>query len=341
MAAGALQPIQPTFYLLEGFHKDGAPIAGFDLDWTLVRSIRGKFPKDADDWAFLPNRLSVLAQYEADGYILVIFTNQGYKGARQQMALQRINRIIAAFHQVGLHPWVAVATGKDHYRKPEIGMWNFLQETLPSLDQSHSFYVGDAAGRPQDFDDNDRQFAQNAGLTFFVPEDIFPKTLIPNPHRIKKPAEPYRNLQPKDLNLPSTQNMLIFVGMPGTGKSTFYRTYLEPRGYLYANQDTLKTKAKVLNMVRNALATGKSVVVDATNPTLEVRREFLDLAIEYQVPTMILYWVTNGHGRNKLRGTELDPTAKPVPEIAYNIYYKKLVEPTFETDGVHVVQIDR
>ena len=37
----------------------------------------------------------------------------------------------------------------------------------------NSFYCGDAAGRPKDFSDSDRGFAQAAGLRFFTPEELF------------------------------------------------------------------------------------------------------------------------------------------------------------------------
>ena len=39
----------------------------------------------------------------------------------------------------------------------------------------------------------------------------------------------------------------------------------------------------------------------------------------------------DGHGYNKLR-------EKPVPTIAYSVYYKNLDEPTVATDGVPVVE---
>jgi len=126
--------------------------------------------------------------------------------------------------------------------------------------------------------------------------------------------------------------MFILVGMPGAGKSTFYQNYLQPKGWIHVNQDTLKTKSKVLNAIRIALSSKQSVAVDATNPSPDKRREYLNLAIQYQVPTMILYFVRNGYGWNKLR-------ASPVPDIAYNIYYKNLIEPSPEIDGVPVVEI--
>lgn len=179
------------------------------------------------------------------------------------------------------------------------------------VDKTISLYVGDAAGRPQDHSSDDRSFANNIGLPFYVPEDVFPNDTIA---------------------IPNTQTMFIFVGMPGSGKTSYYQQYLEPKGWVHANQDILKTQSKMLNTVRSALASGKSVAVDATNPGLDKRREYVMLAAQYQIPTLIIYFVSDGYGRNKLR-------PNPVPTIAYNIYFKNLVEPTEELDLVPVVQL--
>lgn len=43
------------------------------------------------------------------------------------------------------------------------------------------------------------------------------------------------------------------------------------------NQDTLGTRAKCLKAVESSLSSGKSCVVDNTNPTLLTRKEYLDL----------------------------------------------------------------
>lgn len=63
-------------------------------------------------------------------------------------------------------------------RKPEIGMMEEFKkdlqahfEGLPNITWCH--YCGDAAGRPNDFSDSDKQFAKNLDLTFKTPEDIF------------------------------------------------------------------------------------------------------------------------------------------------------------------------
>lgn len=314
-----IQPLLPGLHSHIGEIGTTNKVAAFDLDWTLVRSIRGRFPKDADDWAFLPNRVSALKFYREAGYTIAIFTNQGYKGHQLPTMIARINNIIAALNREQLDPWVYAASSPNStYRKPVPDMWNVFhsswsaqQAIHPTVDLANSLYVGDAAGRPEDHSADDRGFAHAVELPFYVPEQIFPNNQVV---------------------IPDTQTMFIFVGMPGAGKTTYYQQNLQSRGWVHAHQDTLKTQAAMIATVRNALTTGKSVAVDATNPSPDKRREYINLAAQYQVPTLILYFVRNGYEWNKLR-------PEPVPNVAYNMYYKNLVEPTPALDGVPVVEL--
>ncbi|MEM3063107.1 MAG: DNA 3'-phosphatase [Nitrososphaerota archaeon] len=166
-----LQPKSEELYIYEGEIKSNK-IASFDLDWTLVGS-NNKFPRNQDDWTFLRNRIATLKKYQND-YTLVIFTNQGYKGERLNMALNRINNILKYLIENNIKPWVFVATGKDSsYRKPNIKMWEELSKYIKDIDNSKSFYTGDAAGRLNDFDDIDIKFAKNVKIKFYTPEEIF------------------------------------------------------------------------------------------------------------------------------------------------------------------------
>ena len=65
----------------------------------------------------------------------------------------------------------------------------------------------------------------------------------------------------------STPELVVMVGWPGSGKSTIAQRFMVPKGYVWVNQDTMKTPAKCLKAVEEALANGKSVVVDNTNPS--------------------------------------------------------------------------
>lgn len=65
----------------------------------------------------------------------------------------------------------------DIFRKPEIGMWEELLKELGhygcQVDLQKSFFVGDAAGRKNDFSNSDKMFAQGIGLKFFTPQQFF------------------------------------------------------------------------------------------------------------------------------------------------------------------------
>lgn len=323
-SSGCLRQLDGTFLYMDekiSPNSEEIKIAGFDLDWTITRPVKGKFPKNPDDWAVLPNRLETIKKYREVGYIVVIFTNQSSANKNKLMFnYEKVSKIVGYLNRdENIIDMVLMATKKDIYRKPEIGMWGIVEQVFKAfkINKGESFYCGDAAGRPQDFAASDLEFANNMGVAFKTPEEIFPTN----------------NIDMFEENQKDNQKMYIFVGMPGSGKTTFYKTFLESKGYVHANQDELKTKKKLLTAIETAMKEGKSVAVDATNPTKDKRGEYIRLAAKYSVKTIILYFVRDGHGFNKLR-------EKPVPTIAYSMYYKYLVEPSMETDGVNVIEIN-
>ena len=74
---------------------------------------------------------------------------------------------------------------------------------------------------------------------------------------------------------PPQLEVVILCGFPGCGKTSFYRRALQPLGHAHVNRDTLKTPAKCLSVARDALAAGRSVVVDNTNPSIEARAAYV------------------------------------------------------------------
>ena len=72
----------------------------------------------------------------------------------------------------GLPIVVVASIGRDDSRKPNIGMWKWIEKKNGGVKVSleDSFYCGDAAGRPGDYSDTDRKFARNVGVRFETPE---------------------------------------------------------------------------------------------------------------------------------------------------------------------------
>lgn len=145
-------------------------------------------------------------------------------------------------------------------------MWKYFVRTAKlNVDMRKSFYCGDAAGRssPKDFSDSDVRFAINIGLNFFTPEHLFlgdesqvpgsffnpresfsvdDETLIASYRQLMKQAKPLRQ---------DKQEVIILVGSPGSGKSTFCANYV--MNHVRINRDTLGTIPKCVKEMLSLL----------------------------------------------------------------------------------------
>lgn len=151
--------------------REKAKVAAFDLDSTLVVTASGNtFPRDSSDWKwFSPNVPTKLQDLNADGYQVVIMSNQkrislqkDLKGGRaDSKSLTNFKeRVTGVMRQIDIPISVYAATADDENRKPRTGMWKEFVEDYDldvfGIDLCASFYVGDAAGRPRDHSMVDR-----------------------------------------------------------------------------------------------------------------------------------------------------------------------------------------
>tara|TARA_B100000963_G_C22582099_1_gene651319 strand:- start:41 stop:544 length:504 start_codon:yes stop_codon:yes gene_type:complete len=151
-------------------------IAGFDLDFTIIKPKNfRRFPKDKNDWIFLNDMVkSKLKDLHLKGYRIVIFTNQGGISKGKTKLEDIIYKLDDIINKLDIPVDYIISYGYDKNRKPDIGMWNIYKKiSKKRIFRKKSFYCGDAAGRKKDFSNSDKMFAENIGIKFYLPEDIF------------------------------------------------------------------------------------------------------------------------------------------------------------------------
>ena len=61
----------------------------------------------------------------------------------------------------------------------------------------------------------------------------------------------------------ASPEIVLFVGLPALGKSSFYQEHFNTPEYAHVNQDTLKTRQKCVKAVEDFIRSGQSCVVGA------------------------------------------------------------------------------
>jgi O-acetyl-ADP-ribose deacetylase (regulator of RNase III) len=86
---------------------------------------------------------------------------------------------------------------------------------------------------------------------------------------------------------------VIFVGLQGSGKSTFYRTHFAD-SHVLVSRDSFPNNRnparRQRQLIEEALGAGRSVIVDNTNPTLEDRAELISLARAFGATVVAYYF---------------------------------------------------
>lgn len=344
-------------------------VAGFDMDDTIVFSKSGKvFAQGRDDWKFLHHTIPAKLQtLHKDGFRIVFFTNQSGIGGKAWDE-GKANDIRGKITDIGnalsipISAWIAAK--EDNFRKPGLGMWEHFTATLPGkaalVDMVSSFYCGDAAGRSiltmagrkKDFSCSDRKFAINARLPFYTPEHYFLRTPEdpnapihwdgPSPTELRSMPTTY----PKPSYHAAAAELVVFVGFPGCGKSTFFRRFFGPHGYVHVNRDTLKDVAKCLAATSAALAAGKSVVVDNTNPTADDRKQYVDLAKKHSTAAAPIALRAFNFTASKELAFHMNVVrdragiSPRVSSVAYNIFKGKYQPPTAPEGFSEIVNVD-
>lgn len=346
-------------YKMEWIHDDNVYLVGqckksltnnkfacFDLDDTLIKTKSGKkFPIDGDDWKFtyqtVPEKLKSLRENK---YNIVIITNQaGLLKNTSKDGIEwwklKIEKIVTALN-IPVAIYVAVA--KDYHRKPYPTFWKMVTDKK-EVNFEKSFYCGDACGRKNDFSDTDLKFALNCGITFKLPENVFDGKKLNIP-AVEYPID-FSELKPETpfTFTPVAHEMIILVGMMGSGKSTFVQKYLTLPNYVVINRDTFTTMKRCISECARSMGHAKSVVIDNTNPSVEARQNFITIAktyqytircIKFQIPLQLAKH--NTCYRHYMSSGEIST----IPDVAYNVYNKKYKEPTLDEGFSEIINIE-
>ncbi|KAM5132274.1 bifunctional polynucleotide phosphatase/kinase [Mantella aurantiaca] len=349
------------------FNKKGvqasSKIAGFDIDGTIITTKSGKvFPTSADDWRILfPEIPKKLKELLKDGYKVIFFTNQmGISRGKLKPEVFKA-KVEAILDHLSIPVQVFVATGMGIFRKPVTGMWDYVCDKANDgikVQKEDCFYVGDAAGRPanwapdrkkKDFSCGDRLFALNIGIKFYTPEEFFlgwKKATFQSPTfdpRSLDPNGPLYDPLSSSLTSSSTE-VVVTVGFPGAGKSTFIKEHLVPKGYAYANRDTLGTWQKCVAACEESLRNGKSIVIDNTNPDVESRGRYISCAQKAGVPARCFHFnATIELSKHNNRFREMTHTGKghvSVNDMVINSYKSKFVAPSLNEGFSEILKVN-
>lgn len=352
--------IHPFMYLDGPDITPSEKIAGFDMDGCLILTQSGKtFPTGPTDWKFFNAKvIPKLTSLKSEGYKIVVFSNQAGIEKKKTKADDIQKKVLAMIDALGFPFQMFVGTGENIYRKPGTAPWEFMVEKCngeKKCNLKESFYVGDAAGRikswlpgkKKDFSCSDRKFAANVGVKFQTPEEFFngDKECTKfewgsfNPQKFLTTS---KTCDYKSIASTSTE-MIINVGFPASGKSTFSKTYLEPKNYVIVNRDELKTQDKCIKVCTDSLRAKKSVVIDNTNPSKESRQSYISIAKKLGIPVRCFHYQTSkelAEHMNMFRQTQSAGKIRRVPAIGYNLFKSKFEAPDVAEGFTEVKKID-
>ena len=144
--------------------------------------------------------------------------------------------------------------------------------------------------------------------------------------------------------------LVILIGLQASGKSTFRRQRFDHTHVVVSKDhfpNNRRPSRRQEHLIRDALESGKAVVVDNTNPRLEDRqpliglaREFGVRAIGYFMPSRLEHSLARNaarQGRERVPDVGLYSTAKLMRVPSWAEGFDELYQVTLESDGTFVV----
>jgi predicted kinase len=134
--------------------------------------------------------------------------------------------------------------------------------------------------------------------------------------------------------------LVIFVGLPGSGKSTYYREHYAAT-HVHVSKDLMPNvrarDERQWREIEAALAAGRSVVIDNTNPSRDARAPLIALGRRFGAKIAGYFFDVDVRACI-MRNREREGRAR-VPEVAIFTTRKKLQPPALDEgfDELHVI----
>ncbi|CEJ93573.1 hypothetical protein VHEMI09151 [[Torrubiella] hemipterigena] len=282
-------------------------IAAIDLNQTLIVSKSGTLHgKDDADWKWwhpnVPTKLRVLTE---KGYTIIISSNQGrltdLEGNEVPEAQSFKRKMEFVLRALDIPVTLIVACANDINRKPRPGLWSMIPKLTGNngcyIDKQDSYIVGDAAGREADFSDSDLHWAMNADIPFYTPEEFFlghkqePRTHKFHPDWYlygKEDKEPDADITNLRLS-----PIVVLIGLPGAGKTTFCRNVLYNLGFTRVDAWSYSSRQLFLSAVEDAISNDIPVIIDDMNLTVEDRSIWISMATKNGMPISAVFFNTS------------------------------------------------
>ena len=335
---------QTCYYFIDCDTKDTNntnEFIAFDFDDTLV---------DLKTKNILDNVLNTLTKLYNTGYRLVIFSNQ-MGISKKKTTHKEIRDIFMKFRKhinIPIHIFYSIDT--DIYRKPNIGMYNLFTELY---NNNIKYYCGDAAGRKKDFSASDLYFANNSGLEFKTPEEVFynkiPKYLadrdtpklelykkdiwkdgkLDNPRKLFNiyNIEKYKLCPKLDT---SKKILVIIIGPPGVGKSSLSKVLSEKYNLKIINNDSYVNikQTKIMFDKYKKEEDTNGIIIDNCNSKKTTRDFWINRLNDTTLNIFYIYFQIDKSISIHLTKYRTFNGYINIPLIAIHKYYKDLEIPT-------------
>jgi len=321
-------------------------VISFDYDGTLV---------DFKTKEILDNVIETLQKlYEI--YDIIIFSNQ-MGISKKKTTHKEVQEYFDSFIKlVNVPILIFYSTDNDNYRKPNKGMYD-ESHTIHKFDNI-LFYCGDAAGRDNDFSTSDLYFANNIGIPFKTPEEIFhnkiPKAIankdtpklelykgdiwkdgkLSNPRKLFDIIHITENIElVPELDL-SKKVIVFMIGSMGGGKSSLSKVLSNKYDLGVINLDTCSNLKKNKSSIKYYMENNSGIIIDNCNATKKTRSWWLNpkyiknheeckiYYIHFDIPKSISIHLS--------RYRTFHNCSKTIPMVAIHTFYKQLEIPTDE-----------